>query len=262
MTELIEKVFSIPNLPTGTGSALGACLRALYLTASRKLSIIGIQISREYGGAQEFTVFSPLSDSGTALVNDLILHLTTEPYFIDEEHLRNYDQVPLQNSEYATENGHEIMKGLYKIQIPVATAPNNEGNMIEISKSNFSSAFTPVCDYHGYSFPNRMVALNSGAKPLIITLYVSDCCGNYTQADSAAHLDKYDIEGVCIPVAGCGQRTSKCWFTISDSDASVSETLTMHIAGDAPCIHADIQNLKEICKHYLQICNTHLDTLS
>ena len=56
MDNLIERTVKIDSLPIGTGSALGACIRALYLTASRKLCIVGVSVSLQDNKARNFTI--------------------------------------------------------------------------------------------------------------------------------------------------------------------------------------------------------------
>lgn len=262
MDNLIERTVKIDSLPIGTGSALGACIRALYLTASRKLCIVGVSVSLQDNKARNFTIFDVLDDASTALVSDLILHLTTEPYYINDQRLGSFVDVSMQSLEDIQQNDTEPMVGLYACQVNWEPTVTSGSNKAVISKKNFSSIFTSVSDYRGYKYPDDIVSLSPMAKPLTIKLYVSNCRGNFTQAESSAFLDSYDITENVIPVAGCGQRTSKCWFTISNEDNAGLETLTLHLLGDAACIDDDMKQLQSVYNHYMQICKTSLGNMS
>lgn len=262
MSNLIERTAKIRNLPIGTGSALGACIRALYLTATRKLCIVGLGVNLQDNKARNFTIFDPLDDASTALVSDLVLHLTTEPYFIGDFRLSSFVDMNAQSLTNVQQDDTEPMMGLYACHIDWQPVANSNSNKAVISKKQFSQVFANVCDYHGYKFPDDMVTLSPSAKPLTITLYISNCRGNFTQSDSSAFLDGYGVTNNVIPVAGCGQRTSKCWFTISNTDNAGLETLELHLAGDAICIEDDMKQLQEVCNQYTKICNTALGNMS
>lgn len=262
MGKLIERTTVFTELPLGTGSALGSCIRALYLTASRKISIVGMKVSLRDNKTRNFNIFSPLDDASTALVSDLLLHITTEPYYIGEYQLSSFVDIGAQTFHPIQQNSTELMEGLYSCTVSWDPQIGSSANKSIISKNHFSSVFTSVCDYHGYKFPDEIVALSPSAKPLEITLYLSRCRGNFTQSDSSAHLDSYGLDASVIPVAGCGQRTSNCWFTVSSEDNAALETLTIHLAGDAICIEDDMQHLQSVCKNYMRLCETNLGNMS
>lgn len=261
MAGLIEKSVKIANLPIGTGSALGACIRALYLTATRKISIIGISINQQDNKIKNFTIFDPLDDESTALVSDLVLHLTSEPYHIADFRLSGFKDINAQALSKVQQEDTEPMIGLYSYDVNWSFRSDSDTSKAVISKDDFSNVFTSVQDYHGYKFPNEMVTLSRNAKPLTITLYVSNCRGNFTQSDSSAFLDRYGIVNNVIPVAGCGQRTSNCWFTISNAENAGLETLELHIVGDAACIEDDLKQLQDVCNNYMQLCKISLGNM-
>lgn len=261
MSTLIERTVDIPNLPIGAGSALGAFIRALYLTATRKICIVGLSVNLQENPARNYTIFDPLDDASTALVSDLVLHLTTEPYYIGDFRLSGFKNIGAQSLVGAQQDDTEPMIGLYTSTINWRPDLAANANKVVISKTHFSSVLADVCDYSGYKFPDSMVTLSPSAKPLNFTLYLSQCRGNFTQADSSAFLDSCGITKNIIPVAGCGQRTSKCWFTISNTDNAGLEKLTLHLAGDAICIEDDMKQLQQICSTYSQICNTALGNM-
>lgn len=243
-----EKTVTFENLPIGTGSALGTFIRGLYLTASQKYTIVGISIKDEKG-LYLSSPFSRLENIGTAIANDLILHLTTEYYYISQELiLHNYTE-----KKSLDDIAVGIFNGLYYIEV------STDG---VISKHKFSSAFIPVSDYLGHMPSEDMVSLASDSAKLTVGLYVSLCRGNFTQADANEFLDSCNIKEHVFPVAGCAQRASNCWFTIDGSQTAAMETLTIHLKGDPKCIEADAVELKRLCSTFTKSVNDKLENLT
>ncbi len=73
----MEKTAVLSDLPHGSGAALGAFIRSLFLTASNKYSIIGIGVNGQ--GA-----FDKIGNN-TTLVTDIVLLFTSERYTISEK---------------------------------------------------------------------------------------------------------------------------------------------------------------------------------
>lgn len=230
-SDMITKEFSLTDLPIGTGSAIGAFIRALYMTAARKLSIIGIRVKSD---EHFLNLFSPLENGESALVSDLILHLTTEPYVI--------------LSKGISMNSSDI----YQQTITVLGNGNTR-----ICKDDFKDFYLAVKEPWSaqWSYNDLIVQLTQKATvPLEITFFIKDCQGNFTQADSNAWLSDYgSVEGI-IPVAGCAQRTSKCWFNIEQGIST--ETLTFFLRGDSRSIDEDLSCIKSIITEYTSKINS------
>lgn len=245
-----EKTITFENLPIGTGSAIGTFIRGLYLTASQKYTIVGISI-KDGKNFYLSSPFSKLEDAGTAIANDLILHLTTEYYYISEDFIEQY-YTPIVNVTPGSK-AVDTFSGLYYTDILL----NNLTDGI-ISKHDFSSAFIPVSDYLGHMAKMDMVRLVSDSTKLTVRLYVSLCRGNFNQADADTFLRWYSNTEHVFPVAGCAQRASNCWFTISDSQTAHMEALTLHLKGDSACFVEDARELQRICSIYANSVNGEL----
>lgn len=223
---MVTKEFSITDLPIGAGAAIGAFIRAIYMTASRKLSIIGIRVKLD---DHFLNLFSPLGDGESALVSDLILHLTTEPYVI------------LNTGSFL-----EDASGIYRQTVTVL-----DNGSTQICKKDFKDFYLAVKEPWSaqWTYNDLIIRLTQqSATPLEITFFIKDCQGNFTQADSNAWLSEYgSIDGV-IPVSGCAQRTSKCWFNIKQGIST--ETLTLFLRGDSRCIDEDFDCIKKVIADY------------
>ena len=214
----MEKTAVLSDLPHGSGAALGAFIRSLFLTASNKYSIIGIGVNGQ--GA-----FDKIGNN-TTLVTDVVLLFTSERYIISEK-----------ITEMARMCGSSSLGDVYELSISL-------NNASEIKTSDCVSFYTTQSE--------RKITLTE-PTPITLTFYICKVTGLISEARSSAALADVladDEIAKVIPTTAFGERNSNCWSTLDEH--KFTENLTLHFSNESEDeLDADLRYLSELYKEYV-----------
>lgn len=217
------------NLPKGSGAALGAFVRALYLTASSRYAIIGMSVNKQ-------GMFEKVGNT-TTLVSDIILLFTADVYTIADS-----------ITAKAHNRGDSILGQVYEISVPL-------GAVSEISTDTCSSFYTT---------PHARSIKLTEQTDIVLTFYICKVTGLIHESQSSVALaDVFtDKEAAkIIPTTATGNRISKCWSTLEQH--KFTEDLTIHFESENETeFMNDIASLKEIYTNYVLLGADSLDSLS
>lgn len=214
---MIEKKCTIPNLPIGTGAAIGSFIRSLYLTASTRPAIIGINVD----GLGFFDTLG----ANSAMVSDLIIMLIGQDYAINPAVLTEPHIVAKDTS----------LGTIYSITVTDTFSK-------AISREHFSNIFTGV--------PTEDIKLLEPVK-LSITFYICEITGVASENIISAVLHELPVDSTfLLPVSCSGKHISKFWSTYSRH--KFNEDLTLHIEGpDEQTVDADLEYIRNLYSNYV-----------
>lgn len=214
----MEKTASLHDLPHGTGAAMGAFIRALYLTASSRYAIIGLNVNNQ-------GIFEKVGNT-TTLVSDILLLFTGDRYTIDDS---------------ITSTAHSIGKSslgeVYEISVSLH-------DITELSTNNCAGFYSTL--------KPRSITFTEPTN-VVITFYICNVSGLISESRSLAALAEVLEEqstSKTIPATAYGKRNSDCWSTLEEH--KFTETLTLHFKNDSEEeLSKDLEFLKQIYFDYV-----------
>lgn len=216
----------LTGLPIGTGAAIGAFLRSLYLTASSRYAIIGISVNNQ-------GLFEKLG-ANTTLVSDVVFMFTANKYSLDEKAV-----------ETGTFTGNSCIGKVYEIGFTF---------------SDVSVISTDLCKRFYKSENQKSIQLLESLNELRLVFYVCKVHGRIREEiASSALTDVLPADSISrvIPVTATGKRNTKCWSTITSH--KFTEDVEFHFEGtDEECP----RDLAELFSLYSQYCGQILDILT
>lgn len=214
----MKRETKISNLPKGSGAALGAFIRALYLTASSRYAIIGMCVNKQ-------GMFEKVGNT-TTLVSDIILLFTSDVYTIDDSVVTK-----------AHNRGDSILGPVYEISVPL-------GTVSEIS--------TDACKTFYTTSRERQIKLTEPAD-VVLTFYICKVTGMIHESQSSVALaDVFANKesAKIIPTTATGNRISRCWSTLEQH--KFTEDLTIHFESDNETNFVnDLESLKNLYTEYV-----------
>lgn len=233
----MEYSFTLSDLPVGAGAGVGAFIRTLYLTASERYAIIGLQVRNS---TSLLNLFERLMPDSTSLVSDLIVMLTGYDYVIP-------DKLNLQTSTPVIDSTVEGI-GQITVESYILDGRDVYGITVPIKNGTTILSTDLFKDFY-WTATRREIRLAGPTDGLCITFFVSEIHGSLRESESqaifeASHNTNFSSV-IFIPASG--KRNSNCWSTLQTD--SQSETVTIHLAGELS-LDDDLLALRTVIEKY------------
>lgn len=216
----------LTGLPIGTGAAIGAFIRSLYMTASSRYAIIGISVNNQ-------GLFEKLG-ANTTLISDVVFMFTAGKYALDEKVV-----------ESGTKIGKSCLGDVYEIGLTF---------------SNVSVISTDSCKHFYKAESSKSIQLLEPLDELRLVFYICKVQGRIREEiASSALTDVLPADSISrvIPVTATGKRNTRCWSTLTSH--KFTEDVELHFEGnDDECS----QDLNELLRLFTGYCGQMLDILT
>ena len=217
----MNKTVDLTGLPIGTGSAMGAFIRALSLTAVSRYAIIGMSVNG-------LGIFDKIG-ANTVQVSDVIMLFTSRPYTI------NKDIVKMGHL-----HGESALGNIYSVSLSLSGAKN-------IS--------TEHCQSFYHTASNESIEFTEPVD-LCLTFYICKISGIVSESMASVALSdvcsKENRHSV-ISTSAIGHRNSSCWATVERH--KFTEDITLHFEGDDYDFTDDLSELKDVYMKYALACS-------
>lgn len=223
----MTKTVDLAGLPIGTGSAMGAFIRALSLTAVSRYAIIGMSVNN-------LGIFDKLG-ANTVQVSDVTLLFTSRAYTI------NKDIIKMGHC-----HGDSALGKIYSVSITLAGA---------------TSISTDSCKTFYHTSSPASIEFTEPVD-LCLTFYICKISGIVSESMASVALsdvcDPENRHGV-ISTSAIGHRNSSCWTTVDRH--KFTEDVTLHFEGDDYDFMDDLNELKDVYMRYALTCSELLGQL-
>lgn len=233
----MQSEFVLSNLPVGTGAGIGAFIRTLYLTASERWAIIGLQVN-------DLNLFDHIGKADTTMVSDLVLLFTGYNYVIP--------------SSFDLEGNKTILDpagdGISSIDIKMYTLDTRRVYGVTVHIKDGQDVLSTDMFRELYvTDKTRTIKLAEPTHGLVITFYISRVCGVLRKSATQAIFNFSDDSPensrfkYVVAVPATGKRNSRCWSTL-ETDTQ-TEAVTIHLEGELS-FEDDLAELRRLVSEY------------